>query len=155
MIYAIISELGPWTWWVAGLILLSLEIVLPGVFLMFFGISALVVGTIAIVAGPDAAWWPWQAQVVAFGVLALISAFLGRNIWASKNQPSDKPHLNDRGGALVGRLATLSEPIVDGAGRVKLGDTTWRVKGPDLPVGTKVKIASSESSVLSVVAVSE
>ena len=55
---------------------------------------------------------------------------------------SDLPLLNRRSEQLIGRTATLTEPISNGRGRIRIGDTLWRVSGPDLPVGTQVKVTS-------------
>ena len=54
----------------------------------------------------------------------------------------DQPLLNRRGEQLVGRTATLTEPIHEGRGRIQLGDTLWRVAGPDLPVGARVRVVA-------------
>ena len=97
----------------------------------------------------DAALWTWQLQIVLFLVLSLISAYIGKRIMAVGSK-SDQPLLNQRAEQLVGRTATLAEPISEGRGRIKLGDTQWRVSGPDLPVGTKVKVISTDGSELSV-----
>ncbi|TIU25428.1 MAG: NfeD family protein, partial [Mesorhizobium sp.] len=51
--------------------------------------------------------------------------------------------LNRRGAQMVGRTATLSEPIQNGRGRIRLGDTLWRVSGPDLPAGTQVRVTAA------------
>ncbi len=37
--------------------------------------------------------------------------------------------LNRRGEQLLGRNATLSEPIVNGRGQLKIDDTVWRCGG--------------------------
>ncbi len=47
----------------------------------------------------------------------------------------------------------LDEPIRDGSGRLALGDTTWRVTGPDLAAGAKVRIVEADGAVLKVEAV--
>ena len=54
-----------------------------------------------------------------------------------RGDESDQPLLNRRGEQLIGRIATLTEPIKDGRGRVRIGDTMWRVSGPDLPAGAQ------------------
>ena len=41
MIERIVAELGPWSWWVLGLVLLAAEILMPGVFLIWIGIAAM------------------------------------------------------------------------------------------------------------------
>ena len=65
-----------------------------------------------------------------------------RRSWAGA-ETTDQPLLNRRGEQLVGRIATLTEPINDGRGRIKLGDTLWRVSGPDLPAGTQVRVKAA------------
>jgi membrane protein implicated in regulation of membrane protease activity len=141
MLESIFAELGPWNWMVLGFVLLGLEIVVPGVFLLWIGIAALIVGA-ASLALWDAGFWVWQIQVVVFLLLALISAYGGSRVIRGGTE-SDQPLLNRRGAQLVGRTATLSEPIIDGRGRVKIGDTMWRISGPDLPAGAKVRVKSA------------
>ena len=145
MIARIITELGPWIWMVLGLVLLALEIFVPGVFLLWIGIAALVVGAISLMPW-QAEFWVWQVQVIVFLALALISAYAGRRIMSSSTDETDLPLLNRRREQLVGRIATLAEPISNGRGRIQLDDTVWRVKGPDLPSGTRVRVAGIDSA---------
>lgn len=145
MIARIITELGPWIWMVLGLVLLALEIFMPGVFLLWIGIAALVVGAISLMPW-QAEFWVWQVQVIVFLALALISAYAGRRIMSSSTDETDLPLLNRRREQLVGRIATLAEPINNGRGRIQLDDTVWRVKGPDLPSGTRVRVAGIDSA---------
>jgi len=142
MLERIFIELGPWNWMVLGFILLVLEIVVPGVFLLWIGIAALIVAA-ASLALWDAGFWTWQVQVVAFLLLSLVSAYLGKQVVGRRESQSDQPLLNRRGEQMVGRTATLSEPIRDGRGRIQLGDTLWRVSGPDLPAGTRVRVTGA------------
>jgi inner membrane protein len=149
MIERIVMELGAWNWMALGLVLLGLEIVVPGIFLLWIGIAAIIVGTLTLMIG-GAAFWTWQLQIVLFLILSLVSAYIGKKVMASGEEESGEPLLNQRAEQLVGRTATLAEPISEGRGRIKLGDTQWRVNGPDLPVGTKVKVISTDGSELSV-----
>ena len=50
--------------------------------------------------------------------------------------------LNARGEALVGREFILDQPILAGRGRIKLGDGSWIVTGPDMVAGAKVRVAA-------------
>jgi inner membrane protein len=149
MIERIVMELGPWNWMALGLVLLGLEIVVPGIFLLWIGIAAIIVGSLTLMIG-GAAMWTWQLQIVLFLILSLVSAYIGKKVMAKGEGVSDEPFLNQRAEQLVGRTATLAEPIAEGRGRIKLGDTQWRVNGPDMPVGTKVKVVSTDGSELSV-----
>ena len=142
MLERIFAELGPWNWMVLGFVLLTLEILVPGVFMLWIGLAALIVGALSLMFW-SAGFWVWQVQILAFLALALVCAFAGKKIMGKTDDETDQPLLNRRGDQLVGRMATLTEPITNGRGRVKIGDTTWRVSGPDLPAGTKVRVKAA------------
>ncbi|GKX35045.1 MAG: membrane protein [Rhizobiaceae bacterium MnEN-MB40S] len=148
------TQLGPWTWWVIGLLLLAMEVVIPGIFLMWFGIAAIIVGSLSLMLWTES-YWIWQMQVIIFAVLAVISALIGRRMIGGQDGVSDEPLLNQRGASLIGRTATLKAPIHEGRGRIHVDDTTWVVNGPDLPVGSRVRIVSSTGNTLKVEPVSE
>ena len=143
----IATQLGPWTWLVIGLVLLAAEVMLPGIFLMWFGIAAVVVGGLSLMLWNEA-YWVWQTQIIVFAVLAIISALIGRRVVLRQDGQTDEPLLNQRGASLIGRTATLKEPINEGRGRIHLDDTIWVVNGPDLPVGARVRIVSATGSTL-------
>ncbi|TGS00949.1 NfeD family protein, partial [Mesorhizobium sp. M2E.F.Ca.ET.209.01.1.1] len=124
-----------------GFVLLVVEVIAPGFFMLWIGIAALIVGAVSLLIW-DAAIWTWQVQVLLFLVLSLVSAFVGKKLMGGRDQPTDQPLLNRRGAQMIGRMATLAEPIRDGRGRSKLGDTLWRVSGPDLPAGTQVRVTA-------------
>jgi membrane protein implicated in regulation of membrane protease activity len=153
MIDSIVSELGPWNWVVLGFVLLVMEVVAPGVFMLWIGIAALIIGAVSLFiryvaiwtwqARMDAVIWTWQVQVLAFLALSVVSAFIGKRLTAARVGEVDQPLLNRRGAQMVGRTATLAEPIKNGRGRIRLGDTLWRVSGPDLPAGTQVRVTGA------------
>lgn len=142
MLEHILAELGPWNWVVLGFALLALEIVVPGFFLLWIGLAALATGALSLLLW-SAGFWVWQAQVLAFLAMSLLTAYAGKKIMAGRGDRTDQPLLNRRGDQLIGRTATLNEPIVNGRGRVKIGDTMWRVSGPDLPAGTTVRVTAA------------
>jgi membrane protein implicated in regulation of membrane protease activity len=147
MMRSIIAELGPWNWVVLGFVLLGLEIVAPGVFLLWIGLAALATGVLSLALW-DASWWPWQVQVLVFLALSLVSAYAGKRIVRSRDDDTDQPLLNRRSEQMIGRTATLVEPIVNGRGRIQLGDTLWKVRGPDLGPGIRVRVVGVEDSEL-------
>lgn len=141
MLSRAVAELGPWSWWLLGLLLLAAELLLPGVFLVWIGIGAITTGVLSLLLW-ETALWGWQIQLLVFAALAVVATLLGRRLLSKSDQVTDEPLLNQRGASLVGRTATLQEPIAEGRGRIRLDDTHWPVLGPDLPVGTKVRIVS-------------
>jgi membrane protein implicated in regulation of membrane protease activity len=149
-IIQLVSDLGPWAWLIGGIILLALELAMPGSFLVWLGLAALVVGMASFVVDLS-----WQVAWIGFAVLAIVFLLIGRRVFSAERTASDRPHLNERGRALVGRRFTLTEPIVDGEGRVRIGDTLWRVRGPNLAAGTSIEVRSADSATLIVAPVAE
>ena len=139
-----IASYGAWSWMVAGLVLLALELVLPGGVLIWLGAAALATGGLALLVN---VYWP--LQFVIFGVLALAAIWLWLRTRKQERQ-TDRPYLNRRAERLVGHEAVLVEPIRDGEGRIALGDTTWRVTGPDLEAGSRVRVVDADGAVLRV-----
>ena len=106
MIQQVFSELGPWNWMVLGFVLLGLEIVVPGVFLLWIGLAALVVGLLSLLLW-EASLWVWEAQVLVFLLLSLVSAYIGHRFMGGDLEESDQPLLNRRGEAPI--LASLMD----------------------------------------------
>lgn len=149
MLTAFLAEFGPWSWWVLGLILLAAELLLPGVFLVWIGLAAIAIGLVSLGLW-QSAYWPWEVQLIAFALLSMVFVIAGRRFYAGPAGASDEPLLNQRGASLVGRIATLGEPVRDGRGRLKIDDTFWPVKGADMPAGTRVRVTAADGATLSV-----
>lgn len=147
MIDRIAAELGPWSWMVLGFVLLALELVLPGVFLLWIGVAAVLTGAVSLQLW-DAGFWTWHVQLLLFIALVPLSVWAGRRILGGGPRSTDQPLLNRRGEQMIGRTATLAEPIREGRGRIRLGDTLWRVSGPDLAAGTRVRVTAVEDTQL-------
>jgi membrane protein implicated in regulation of membrane protease activity len=140
------STLGTWNWLVFGLLLMGLELMLPGVFLFWVGLAALLVGLLSVVIAP-----PWQLQLLMFAVFAAAAVPVWRRVARSNSGVSNSnPFLNKRAEAMIGRVFTLEKPIIDGAGTVRIDDTIWRVAGPDTPAGSRVRIVRADGASLTV-----
>jgi inner membrane protein len=131
--------LGHWNWFIAAAVLFVLETLAPGAFMLWLGLSAILVGAISLVAD-----WPWQAQLIAFGLFAVAAIPAWRHFARKVAPAAESPFLNRRTEGYVGRIFTLEKPIVDGVGTVRIDDTIWRVSGPDCPAGSRVKIARAD-----------
>ncbi|MGG7516687.1 NfeD family protein [Allorhizobium undicola] len=149
MLQWLVDQLGPWSWWILALSLLAAELVMPGMFLVWFGLGALLTGLLSLALWGDF-FWSWQAQTICFIAFSLVSILLGRRLLRDDVANSDEPLLNQRSANLVGRTATLEEPIREGRGRIKLDGTWWAVQGPDLDSGTRVMVMSARGQDLMV-----
>lgn len=133
----IIDILGPWNWWVLGLLLAAVEVFAPGSFFLWFAIAAILVGAIALTFALS-----WQVKVVLFVVLSIASVLIGRRIYGQANRAEPEQRLNERLVRQIGRAAVLDTPLQNGDGHIRLDDTLWRVEGPDLAAGTAVTITA-------------
>jgi membrane protein implicated in regulation of membrane protease activity len=141
----LLASLGVWDWFIAGGLLLVLEVLAPGVFMLWLGLAALLVGVISLFVD-----WTWQAQFIAFAVFSFAAIPLWRRLATRGGETTDQPFLNRRTEAFVGRIFTLEKPIVDGSGTMRIDDTVWRITGADIPAGSRVKVMRVDGAALHV-----
>jgi membrane protein implicated in regulation of membrane protease activity len=138
-----LTNLQWWHWWIAAAVIAAVETFLPGAVAIWFAASAAVVGALVLVVPV-----PWQLQLPLFGVLGIVAVVLWRRYDRGRPDTSDQPMLNQRAAQYVGRESTLSEAIVNGRGKVYIGDGAWSVRGPELPVGAHVRVVAADGAVL-------
>ncbi len=141
------TNLEFWHWLTFAVILIILEMLSPGAFFLWLGIAA---GCVSIVlyVRPELSW---QYQLILFAVLSVASIVSWRLIRAYfPPQESEVPNLNRRADQYIGRIFTLSEPIVNGMGKIKVDDSTWRVRGEEAPVNTQVKVTGVDGIIFDV-----
>lgn len=137
------SEAGAWTWIVLGLVLMGLELVVPGAFMIWLGLAALATGGLVYVFGLG-----WQAALIAYAALALVAVLGARWLNGRRSVGEQESDLNRADRALIGRELTLDAAIVMGQGRVRVNDSTWRAIGPDLPAGSPVRVVRVDGASL-------
>ena len=138
-----------WYWWALAALLLVFEMMLPGVVFLFLAIGAAAAGFVLLIASDLSL----ELQLVIFAVVSVVSA-VGLRRTLRRLQHIDGPPtstLNSRGDALVGRTIVLDQPILNGRGRVVLGDGSWTVTGPDMAAGARVRVTAVDGTELSVV----
>src|SRR5262245_23585188 len=136
-----IVSIGAWNWFILAAVLFLLEVLAPGSFMLWLGLAAIVVGVISVFFD-----WSWQAQLIAFAVVAIACIPAWRMFARRIEGPGERPFLNRRAEGYVGRMFTLDKPIVGGVGTIRIDDTVWRVSGPDCPAGSRVKVARAEGA---------
>jgi membrane protein implicated in regulation of membrane protease activity len=144
MMSGLIDNLGPWSWVILGVVLMGLEVVAPGAFLLWFGLAAVLTGLVDWALDLS-----WQMSALVFAVLSVGAVLLGRAVTRNRDEEGGgRPALNRRGQSLVGHIYTLDSPIEAGCGRIRVGDSFWRIVGPDAAAGTNVRVVRIEGATL-------
>jgi inner membrane protein len=135
-----------WHWMVLAVLLAAAETFMPGAVAIWFAASAAFIG-LALVLVPI----PWQVQLIGFAVLGIVAMLMYRSYRRRHPERDDQPNLNQRGVQYIGSELVLVEPIEQGSGKARLGDGVWKVSGPELPAGARVRVTGVNGTVLLVV----
>tara|TARA_R110002124_G_scaffold150906_1_gene317685 strand:+ start:1538 stop:1984 length:447 start_codon:yes stop_codon:yes gene_type:complete len=139
----ILSEVGEWMWWIIAAILGIVELIVPGIFFVWLAAAAAVVGLLVMVVPI-----PLMGQIALFAVLSVIAVWASRRWFTRHPIASDAPLLNQRVRSFIGQSFTLEQAIVNGRGKLKIGDSQWLASGPDLPAGSAVRVTGEADGVL-------
>jgi membrane protein implicated in regulation of membrane protease activity len=137
-----------WHWMVLAVLLAAAETFMPGAVAIWFAASAAFIGLV-LIAVPI----PWQWQLIGFAVLGVVAMLLYRSYRNRNPERDDQPNLNQRGVQYIGSELVLVEPIAQGSGKARVGDGVWKVTGPELPAGARVRVTAVNGTVLIVVPV--
>ncbi|MGI8705580.1 MAG: NfeD family protein [Sphingomicrobium sp.] len=132
-----------WLWMIGGVLLLATEILVPGVFLVWIGIAALVTGLFAILFGIGV-----PGQLGLFALYSVIAVLVGRRFYAVPGTDSVDPLLNNRAASLIGRRVTVVTAVDEDSGRVRVGDSEWSARGGPGQPGERVRITGVEGNCL-------
>lgn len=138
-----------WHWLALAVVLLILEVTVPAFFFLWMGIGAALVGII-LYFFPELSW---KGQLLWFSGFSLLSIGAWHGLLRKRPTPTDQPMLNRRGSQYIGRVFNLDAPIENGIGKVRVDDTHWKVRGPEMPQGGKVRVTGVDGVILVVEAV--
>ena len=133
-------------WAVLALVLIGLETMAPGILLLWLGFAA--IGVFALLALGLKLSVLWQTLV--FVALSFISVGIYFRYFRKSGQSTDQPLLNRKQEQLIGKHISLETAIINGDGRVKIGDAFWQVQGPDMPAGALVRVIGVDAGMLRV-----
>lgn len=142
------SVAAHYLWWIVALVLIAIEVIMPGYFMLWIGIGAAATGLLVLLM-PGLSL---MAQAIIFVLFAFASCAVYWYAVRPALHKGDKgdERLNRRGEQLVGGRYVLIEAIVNGRGKAKVGDGQWLVAGPDLPTGSTVEVVAVEGATLKV-----
>ena len=134
-----------WIWLIAAAVLGIAEMVIPGVFLIWLAAAAALTAVVTLALGIDPVF-----QIALFGLFTIGSLYAGRRWYTTHPDETSDPLLNDRAARLVGENVLVISAIEHGRGRVAVGDSAWPARGPDAPVGARVRVVGAEGTCLRV-----
>ncbi|WP_343347069.1 NfeD family protein [Sphingomicrobium sp. XHP0239] len=141
------DALPPGGWWiVAGFLLVALELLLPGVFLVFVGAAAVATGAFV---------WAFDLGVteslVLMALYTTVAVLIGKRMYARPAIDESDGMMNDLSLRVIGRSVVAVRDFDHGEGRVKLGDSEWSARGPsDVKTGDRLEIRAVEGTCLRV-----
>jgi membrane protein implicated in regulation of membrane protease activity len=140
-----LMQLSIWHWLILGVGLLILEVLTGSSgFLLWMAIAAGLVG-LSLWILPNMSW---ITQLLSFSLLSILAVF---SWWLYLNKyplKTDQPTLNRRSEQYIGRIFTVDEPIVNGMGKIKVDDTTWRIRCNHVSTSNQVKIIGVDGTIL-------
>lgn len=134
-----------WDWLIFGFVLIIFEMFVWSTFLLWMGISAIVVGLLLIL-DPNLSG---SVQLLVFAFLSVSSIYIANKFFKVKTVDAQ---LNERSGRHIGNVYTVAE-VTDNGAKVQVGDSLWLATGTDMVVGQKVKVVDTDSTTLIVEAI--
>lgn len=143
----LLESVNYWHWLAFGLALLACELLGTAGYLLWLGLSAILVGMLLTLIPMS-----WQLQWVSFGVFSLITTWLWwRRQFKSDTAEDAQRQLNQKSKQLIGQTFILDEDFPAGKGRVKLGDTTWTAQSEiAIEAGSTVEIIKLNGIILTI-----
>ena len=150
MIMSLLISMTPWHWLTAAVFILVVEMMIGSYYLLWVSFAAFLTAILQWMFGLQ-----WGAQMVVFTVTTVLSVVAWYLYDKKRDKTKTRPHLNKRGHQYIGRTFQLSQPIVNGVGKIKVDDSSWKVKGTDAEVGTAVRVKGIDGTILIVESLGE
>ena len=146
-----------WMWMALALILVTFAGTLRSLALAWASVAATILSGI-IWADPSV---PLLHQVLIFGLITLAGIALSQFFIKPKPEEEsaetedEKPVKAPTPAKVINRTFTLSEPIVDGAGKIEIDGTLWRLRGEDAEAGEQIRVLGVDGLQLDVLIVTK
>jgi membrane protein implicated in regulation of membrane protease activity len=126
--------MNAWLWAIGALIIAISELPCPGCYLIWIAAGAAVTALLSFAYDLSL-----HNQIQVFIVSTIVACaggyFIYRSIFGAVRKEGS---LNERAKQMIGKKGVVLEPIINGYGKVRLGDTVWLAEGPDLKDGTPI-----------------
>ena len=134
-------------WLTIGAVLAILELIVPGTYLIWFGLAALAVSLITLAVPDLGMMW----QLIWLSVFSVIFVLIGLKVYGilifKRGFPDAYKNLNDPIAQLTGKTVEVTAVKGDKL-QVSVGDTVWPAVSDDhFKVGEKAVISGSSNGV--------
>ncbi|WP_315760625.1 NfeD family protein [Sphingomonas sp. Y38-1Y] len=131
-------------WLIGAVLLAGVELMVPGVFLVFLAFAAAVTGAFTLLF-PDLGL---GGQLASFALWSAAAVAIGRRWYGGDAVASSDPMLNDRAARSIGATVVAASDFVAGEGRVRLGDGEWPARGPAMRTGATARVVAIDGLTL-------
>jgi len=135
-------ELVYWHWLALGSLLLVLELAGAAGFLLWAGLAAFISMIISFIF-PEL---DWKVQGVIYALVTFAVGLGWYRYLQTKPTKTDKPNLNNRAQALIGRQSHLLAATNGDEGKIRIDDANWNVVGVQANEGDSVKVIDVKDS---------
>ena len=145
-LFSFLNSWGIWGWMTFGLILMVLELIVPGTFIVWFGLGAVATGIVCALLPLSV-----SGQIVVFTICSTVSVFFGSFVYKRIFGANKEVGQQDRIGAqkYIGQTFKVVEAIEEGKGKIAVGDTVWLAKSShDVAKGRRVKVVDVKGTIL-------
>jgi len=134
-----VFQLTPAVWIIAGLVLAALEMIVPGLVIIWYGIAGVVTGVLAIFI--HNAYIQFGIFIVLSAVMVVFSQRIARKITHPEPEPVGANRMTGAVGLVV---QDITPPEL---GRVKVNGDEWRAQADTaITHGTKVRVLTVEGT---------
>ena len=145
-LFSFLQSWGVWGWLTFGLILMILELIIPGTFVIWFGFGGMLTGIVLAFVPLSV-----NGQLVTFALASTISVFFGFFVYKRFFGANKEVGQQNKVGAqkYIGQSFKVVEAIDEDNGKVAVGDTVWLAKS-DHPIakGKRAKVVAVEGTIL-------
>lgn len=129
-------------WFIIGLVLFLLELVIPGFVIFFFGVGAWITALMCLIAEPNI-----NLQVIVFALTSVLSLLAFRKMIQKKFFYTREDRSEAVEDEFTGKEAVVKEDIGPGTlGKVEFKGTSWKAESDsDIKAGQMVIIISKEN----------
>lgn len=132
---SLLHSLDYYHWLLLGVMLMVVELLLGGGFLVWLGFAAFITGVLVLVLPWIDIVLAWQWQLVMFIALSVLAV----GCWWKYFHWL---HPDEQANRLLGTEICLQKSMKHGEGHLEINGIDWPISGPDLPAGTRVQLVA-------------